>query len=47
MVFHHWGASKLERAFKIEIVSLTWHDMDAKKYFGSSLWPLMDGTKMH
>jgi hypothetical protein len=35
MVFHHWGVSKLERASKIEIILLTWDDMDAQKYFGS------------
>jgi hypothetical protein len=35
MVFHHWGAFKLERAYETKIISLTWDNMDAQKYFGS------------
>jgi hypothetical protein len=35
MVFHLWGAFKLERASKTEIISLTWDNMDVQKYFGS------------
>ncbi len=35
MVFHHWGASKLERAFETKKKLLTWDDVDAQTYFGS------------
>jgi hypothetical protein len=45
LVFHHWGASKLQRVFEgasklqkaseTEIISLTWDDVDAQNYFGS------------